>query len=45
MVAISIAMALTKSQAARLPLTAGAWLAQLVFIGTQALMLREVPVT
>lgn len=44
MVAISIAMALTKSQAARVPLTAGAWLVQLFFIGTQALVLREVPV-
>jgi hypothetical protein len=42
MVGISIAMAVTKAQAARVSLTAGAWLIQLVFIFNEALVLREV---
>jgi hypothetical protein len=35
-------MAVAKAQAVRVPLTAGAWLVQLVFIAKETLLLRAV---
>ena len=43
MIVVSLAMILTSSPGLRYPLTATAWLVQIVFIATEALTLRVVP--